>query len=136
MAAVREEGELGAPIDDVWKVVGDFGGFVEAMGLPVELSGDGVGSTRTIPLGDMPAVERLEELDNDAKRLVYSMVEGPLPVVDYVATMQLSALDGGRTRLEWSSTFEPGGMAEGDAMEAVRGIYKGGIAGLQARFGS
>jgi hypothetical protein len=136
MTAVREEGELGAGIDEVWKVVGDFPGFVEAMGIPVEVSGTGVGATRTIALGPSPTVERLEALDNDAKRLVYSMVEGPLPVQNYVATMQLSALDGGRTRLEWSSTFEPGSMAEGDAIQAVSGIYKGGIAGLQARFGA
>ena len=81
MTAVREEGQLGAAIDEVWKVVGDFGGFVEAMGVPVEVSGDGIGATRTIALGPSPTVERLEELDNDAKRLVYSMLEGPLPLV-------------------------------------------------------
>ena len=136
MTAVREEGQLGAAIDEVWKVVGDFGGFVEAMGVPVEVSGDGVGATRTITLGPSPTVERLEELDNDAKRLVYSMVEGPLPLENYVATMHLSAIDSGRTRLEWSSTFDPGAMAEGDAIKAVSGIYKGGIAGLRARFGA
>jgi hypothetical protein len=136
MAAVREEGELGAGIDEVWKLVGDFQGFVEAMGIPVEMSGDGVGATRTIVFRGAPTIERLEALDNDAMRLVYSMVQGPLPIKDYLATMQLIAIDSGRTRLDWSSTFEPDGMSEGDAIEAVRGIYKGGIAGLQARFGA
>jgi len=136
MAAVHEEGEVGAGIDEVWKLVGDFRGFVEAMGVPVEVSGEGIGATRSIPLGPAPTVERLEELDNDAKRLVYSMLEGPLPIVNYLATMQLSEIDSGRTRLEWSSTFEPAGMSEADAIGAVQGIYKGGIAGLQARFGA
>lgn len=135
MTEVREQGELGAGIDEVWKVVGDFPGFVEAMGLPVTTSGEGIGSTRTIELGGTN-VERLEALDNDAKRLVYSLVEGPLPVKNYVSTMQLSAVDAGRTRLEWSSTFEPDGIAEADAIGAIRGIYRGGIAGLQARFGA
>ena len=136
MTAVREEGEFGAGIDEVWKLVGDFKGFVEAMGVPVEVSGDGVGATRSIPLGGPPTVERLEELDNDAKRLVYSMIEGPLPVKDYLASMQLTAIDSNRTRLEWSSTFEPTGMTEADAIDTVRGIYRGGIAWLQARFGA
>jgi hypothetical protein len=136
MSTVREEGELGAAIDEVWKLVGDFRGFVEAMGVPVAVSGEGIGATRSIPLGPTPTVERLEELDNDAKRLVYSIVEGPIPVTGYLATMQLSELDNGRTRLEWSCTFEPAGMSEADAVELVAGIYKGGIAGLQARFGS
>jgi hypothetical protein len=135
MTAVREQGELGAGIDEVWKLVGDFGGFVEAMGLPVTMSGEGLGSTRTIELGGTN-VERLEELDNDAKRLVYSLVSGPLPVKDYRSTMQLTPIDDGRTRLEWSSTFEPDGIPEADAIAAIRGIYSGGIAGLQARFGA
>jgi len=68
--------------------------------------------------------------------LQYSLIRGPLPVENYLATMQLSAVEGGRTRLEWSSDFEPAGISEADAIEAIRGIYKGGIAGLQARFGS
>lgn len=136
MTSVREEGELGAGIDEVWKLVGDFGGFVAAMGVPVEVSGEGIGATRTIALGDAPTIERLEELDHDAKRLVYSLLEGPLPLSNYVATMQLSAIDDGRTRIDWSSTFEPAGMSEADAIAAVRGIYKGGIAGMQARFGA
>jgi hypothetical protein len=136
MASVREEGELGAGIDEVWKLVGDFAGFVEAMGIPVETSGEGVGSTRTIAMGPSPTVERLETLDNDARQLQYSMLQGPLPVENYLATMQLSPIDSGRTRIEWSSDFEPRGISEADAIEAVRGIYRGGIAGLQARFGA
>ena len=136
MASAREEGELGAGIDEVWKLVGDFGGFVEAMGIPVELTGDGVGSTRTIAMGPSPTIERLETLDNENKRLQYSLLQGPLPVENYLSTMQLSPIDSGRTRIEWSSEFDPAGMPEADAIEAIRGIYKGGIAGLQARFGS
>src|SRR4051812_34375528 len=90
MASVREEGELGAGIDEVWKLVGDFSGFVEAMGIPVEVSGEGVGSTRTIAMGPSPTVERLETLDNDNRRLQYSLLQGPLPVENYLSTMQLS----------------------------------------------
>ena len=48
MTEVREEGELGASVDEVWKVVGDFGGLLEAMGVPVELEGEGIGQTRKI----------------------------------------------------------------------------------------
>jgi hypothetical protein len=95
MTEVHETGELGASPDEVWKLISDFGGFLEAMGVPVELSGpDGVGQERTIAMGPGdPTVERLEELDNDAQRLVYSIQSGPLPVANYRSTMQLSALD-------------------------------------------
>ena len=139
MTEVHEVGELGASPGEVWKLVSDFGGMLEAFGVPVELSGpEGVGQERTIAMGPgEPTIERLEELDNDAHRLVYSIQSGPLPVANYRSTMQLSEIAGGRTQLDWSSTFEPAeGFAEADAINVVSGIYKGGIGGLQARFGA
>jgi hypothetical protein len=49
--------------------------------------------------------------------------------------MQLSEAGAGRTKLEWSSTFEPVGD-EAEAKKVVSGVYTGGIAGLQGRFGA
>ena len=138
MAEVHVTGELGASVDETWKLVSDFGGLLESMGVPVELSGpEGVGQERKITMGPDATVERLEELDDDAHRLVYSIQSGPLPVSNYLSTMQLSAIGEGRTKLDWSSTFEPAeGFAEADATNIVSGIYKGGIGALQARFGA
>jgi len=136
MAEVHESAEFGAGVEEVWELVGDFGGLVKALGAPVELSGEGIGQTRTIPMGAEPTVERLEERDEAAKRLVYSIVTSGLPVAQYVSTMQLSPADEGRTRLDWSSTFEPAGVSEEDAVKVVTRIYTGGIAALQGRFGA
>ena len=139
MAEVRESGELGASVDEVWKQVGDFGGLVKSLGAPVEVSGEGIGQLRSIPSASSPekTVERLEELDEGAKRIVYSIVTTQLPVRNYVSTMQLSDAGGGRCRLDWSSTFEPAeGTTEADACKVVSGIYKGGISAMQGRFGS
>ena len=135
MAEVREEGELGVSAEEAWKVVGDFVGLIEGMGLPVEVEGEGIGQTRKISMGPAPIVERLEERDEAAKKIVYSIVEGPLPVSSYVSTMQLADAGEGRSKLTWSSTFEPVGD-EATAKQIVSGIYDGGIKGLQARFGS
>lgn len=137
MAEVREEGELGASVDEVWKLVGDFGGFIEAMGLPVTTEGEGIGQTRSISMGAVPTVERLEERDESAKKVVYSIVSGSLPVANYLSTMLLSAAGDGRTTLVWSSTFDPAeGSSVDEASAVVTSIYKGGIAGLQGRFGA
>ena len=135
MAEVKVQGELGASVDEVWKVVGDFVGMIEGMGVPVESEGEGIGQTRKISMGPAPIIERLEERDEDAKKLVYSILEGPLPVANYVSTMQLAEAGSGRTTLTWSSTFEPVGD-EATAKQIVEGIYDGGIKGLQGRFGA
>lgn len=137
MATVREETELGATADEAWKLVGDFVGFLEAMGLPVESDGDGIGAVRTISSGPEPVVERLEERDDDAKRIVYSIVSGPLPVVNYRSTMQLAVAGDDRSTLTWTGTFEPApGVTEEKAVSFVRAVYKSGIAGLKGRFGA
>src|SRR5437868_3940012 len=109
MAEVHVDGELGAGIDEVWKLVSDFGGLIEALGLPVEVDGDGVGAVRTISMGGSDTVERLEALDNETKTLRYSMVRGPLPVENYLATMQFTALGDTRTKIDWTSSFDAAG---------------------------
>src|SRR5260221_6967082 len=99
MAEVRETGELGASVDEVWKIVGSFGGLLESMGVPVELEGEGIGQTRKIAMGPGdPTVERLEALDDVGKKIVYSIVSGPIPVSNYVSAMELSSAGDGRTK--------------------------------------
>lgn len=57
MAIVREEAELGASADEAWNLVGDFVGFIEAMGLPVESNGNVIAALRTISSGPETVVE-------------------------------------------------------------------------------
>jgi len=138
MAQVSREGELGASVDEVWKLISDFGGMIEAlMGVPAELEGEGIGQTRTLPTGGDPMVERLEAQDDEKKMLQYSIVSGPFPVTSYLSTMQLTPIGDNRTKLVWSATFEPAeGTTQDEAEKMVAGVYKGGIAGLAARFGA
>jgi hypothetical protein len=135
VSAVREEADFEVGVDAVWKIVGDFGGFITALGMPVELEGEGIGQTRRITIGSAPTVERLEERDDASHRLVYSIVSGPFPLHDYRSTMQLTEQPGGRTHLAWSSTFEPApGSSDEEACALVRSIYQGGIAAMKAYF--
>lgn len=135
MSEVHEGGEIAATPEEVWTLVGDFGGLVEALGVPVELEGEGIGTLRTIKVGTDLVVERLEERDEDTMRLSYSLIQaGPLPVRNYFATMQLTPTGDGHCTLAWTGTFEPAGVSEDDAVKAVRGVYTGGIAALRRRF--
>jgi hypothetical protein len=137
MTHVQVDGEIAAAPDAVWALVGDFGGFVTALGGKVELDGDGIGTRRTIKFGSRAVVERLDALDPEARSITYSILEaGPLPVRDYQATMKLAPSGEGATTLTWFSDFEPDGVSEDDAITAVRGVYDGGIAGLRRHFGS
>lgn len=154
MARVVVEADFGASPDDVWKVVGDFAGVVEAMGFPVEVEGDGIGAVRTVmttedqlrqlmgqePIGSTDTVtlmERLDYFDDNEKHVEYSMNSGgPIPIRDYHASVQVLAIDNGRTALTWSSTFEPVGVSDEVAEQIVRSTYEFGIAQLTVLFGS
>ena len=135
MASTHVEGDIAAPLDDVWKVVSDFGGFLEAQGVPVEVEGQGVGALRKVTIGSAVIVEKLESVDDETHTTSYSIVEGPLPATDYLATIHLTASGDTATHIEWTSTFQPaGGMSDDDVSQIIASVYQGGIQGLQRHF--
>ena len=126
-----------APVPRVWALFRDFGGVkrytpsLEAC----EIEGEGVGAIRTLTLpGGAVLRERLEALDDDATRLQYSIIDGPLPVQDYLATVQLHA-DGETCRVTWSSDFEAPAMDDAAAIELIEGVYRGGLEGIRSALG-
>ncbi len=128
MVEVSVSGEIEAPVDELWKVIADFGEVGWMQGLDrVEVSGEGVGMLRAIYAGggDTPVREELESLDEDAKRLGYGIPENnPMPVTDYHAVMAAVDMGDGRSRLDWSASFEPApGVEDAQAKATVEGMY-------------
>jgi len=126
MAKVAIRDEIDAPIERVWACFADFGDLSAwAPGrsrVPVE--GRGVGSVRTIE-GDGPTVrERLEAYDPRGYTFSYAMLESPFPFTDYLATVLLADLGGGRTSIDWSSTFEPRGIPADQVGQMIEGLYR------------
>jgi carbon monoxide dehydrogenase subunit G len=137
MASVKVSDRISAPADKVWDLVGDFGGITRYTSgfKSVSCDGKGVGAVRTITLpNDAQMKERCELLDAARRTLDYSIVSGPVPIAKYLARVQLFE-DGEATRIEWSSSFEPQGIGEAQAVAMVEGIYKGGIAGIKKALG-
>lgn len=65
----------------------------------------GVGAVRA--LGRWPLVDLEEVTESDPpRRHAYRLVSG-LPVRDYLATVDLSPLAGGGTRIDWRASFTP-----------------------------
>jgi hypothetical protein len=89
---------------------------------------------RTIRTPPLPTVrEQLQAIDEDGRAIHYCLIEGnPMPVRDYRATMKVVDLGGRRSRLEWSSTWEPDGVSESEALTAVGGMYKGVLGVMKA----
>jgi hypothetical protein len=131
-AAVRDE--LAAPIAAVWACFANFGDLSAwAPGPPrVTLEGQGIGSIRTVWADGKPNVrERLETYDTARRTFSYRIVESPFPFTAYVAMVRLGDLGGGRTSIEWSSTFEPRGLPAEQTTAVIEGTYRMFIARLK-----
>jgi hypothetical protein len=135
MSEYRTEGDFEIPADALWAVVSDFGEVSWLPGDPdFESEGEGVGTIRTIRTPPLPTVrEQLDAIDEPGRAIHYRVIEGmPMPVSDYKATMRVVDLGEGRSRLEWSSTWEPDGVTEAQALESIAGMYTGVLGAMKA----
>lgn len=135
MPKVSMSQDLSVPADQLWQLVGRFNALpdwhpgVEKSELTEE------GQTRKLSLvGGGTIVEKLEKIDDHSRTYSYSIVDSPLPVKNYKATLTVSG-DGDSSSLEWSSEFEAAGLPENDAMKAIENIYQSGFDNLKKMFG-
>ena len=137
MVSVKVSERVEATADQVWELFRDFGGVKRfSAGIEkVEVAGSGIGAVRTLSLpGGLSLQERLEAFDDRGRRLQYAIVAGPIPVSNYLATIEVKD-EGKACRIDWSSHFEPKGITDDQGREMIEGVYKGGIAGVRKALG-
>ncbi|HJO88762.1 MAG: SRPBCC family protein [Alphaproteobacteria bacterium] len=92
-------------------------------------------TTRKLHLaGGGTVVERLTEQDDDKKVYSYEILESPLPVKGYKATIRVRESENG-SEVEWSSDFEAEGASNDDAVKVIQDIYNTGFQNLRKIFG-
>ncbi|MFP6641202.1 MAG: SRPBCC family protein [Myxococcota bacterium] len=126
MAEVMVSGEISVPVEQLWKLLLDFGSVGWMQGVSdVKVEGEGVGMVRAIFAGEGEAIlEELESVDADAQCIGYTISRNnPMPVSDYHALCTAVDLGDGRCRLDWGCTFSPAGTDEATAVATVEGMY-------------
>ena len=145
MVSIVESAVIDAPVDDVWRVLRDFNSHfawhpaIAASHIEGGLPADAVGAIRCFTLKDGGMLrEQLLVLDDRRHELTYCLVEGPLPLFDYVATIRLKPVtDGSGTFWQWRSTFHPPREREAEMVALVGdGIYRAGFHGLADHLGA
>ncbi|MEZ5738897.1 MAG: SRPBCC family protein [Burkholderiaceae bacterium] len=127
------------PIDRVWAVLRDFNGHdrwhpaVAQSHLERGRPTDAVGCVRNFRLADGAQLrEQLLELSDATATLRYCLLDTPVPLLNYVARIQLVPVtDGNLTFWEWSCQFDTlAGLA--DQMKDMVGkqIYEAGFAAV------
>jgi hypothetical protein len=78
--------------------------------------------------------ERLEHYQPKNFLYTYRITDSPLPVTDYLSTIQVKGAKGGSV-VHWSSHFKAKeGTEDAKAIETMRGIYRAGLDNLKAKF--
>ena len=122
--------------DEVWKLIGGFNTLPDWHPAIKKSELEEEGSMRRLSLtGGGTIVEKLEQLDDSERVYTYSIIDSPLPVSNYTATIRVKEDGEGKTTVEWSSEFEAEGAAENEAMDVIAGIYQVGFDNLKKIFG-
>jgi hypothetical protein len=144
MVKVYTSSVIDAPADRVWATVRDFNALpqwhpaIRDSRIEGNHPSDKIGCIRNFNLRDGGNIrERLLALSDYDFTCTYAILESPMGVKDYIATLKLSPItDGNRTFAEWSAEFdcEPARANELAALVG-QGVFQGGFDALKRSFG-
>jgi hypothetical protein len=144
MARVFVSSVINAEASAVWDRIRDFNALpkwhprIRDSRIEDALPGDKIGCIRNFHLqnGDMIREQLVGMSDYDLF-FSYSMLEGPMPLWDYMATLRLTPItDGDRTFAEWSAEFSCDPENETDLTTGIgTNVFQGGFDALKRHFG-
>ncbi len=108
MATIHREFEIHAAPEDAWAAIRDVGRineFITFLG-QVTVEGD----RRTCALGDQGTLrEVILSVDDDRRRVAYTIVESPFNFEHHSASMQIAPNGGSGARFIWTTDVKPDG---------------------------
>ena len=144
MARVYVSSVIAAPAARVWARVRDFNGMpgwhpaIADSRIENGEPSDKVGCVRDFRLRNGDRLrEKLLGLSDFDLFCTYSILESPMGVENYVATLRLTPVtDGDRTFAEWSAEFDCAPEREADLIGNIGGgVFQGGFDALKRHFG-
>ena len=143
MIKVYTSSVIEAPADAVWAQIRDFNALPQWHPLIADsriegaAASDRIGCIRNFRTRDGGTIrEQLLTLSDFDYECTYSILESPMGVENYVATLKLTPItDGNRTFAEWSAEFDCPPARERELAQTIgEGVFQGGFNALKQRF--
>jgi hypothetical protein len=143
MIKVYTSSVIDAPADAVWQRIRDFNGMpgwhplIADSRIEQNLPSDRIGCVRNFRTRDGGTIrERLLTLSDYDYECTYAILESPMGVENYVATLKLTPItDGNRTFAEWSAEFDCAPARERELSQSIgNGVFQGGFDALKTHF--
>lgn len=144
MARVYVSSVIDAPAARVWERVRDFNGLprwhprIRDSRIEDALPSDKVGCIRNFNLQNGDNIrEQLLGLSDYDLFCTYAILESPMPLTNYVATLRLTPVtEGDRCFIEWSAEFSCDPADEDGLVAGIGGnVFQGGFDALKRHFG-
>jgi hypothetical protein len=144
MARVYVSSVINASAARVWARVRDFNGMsnwhpaIAESRIENGEPADRVGCIRNFSLRNGDRLrEQLLGLSDYDMFCTYSILDSPMPLTNYVATLRLTPVtDQERTFIEWSADFDCAPDREGELVSNIGGnVFQGGFDALKRSFG-
>ena len=145
MARVYVSSVIDAPAAKVWEKVRDFNGLprwhprIRDSRIENGEPSDRVGCVRDFNLQNGDRIrEKLLGLSDYDYFCTYAILESPMPLTDYIATLRLTPVtDGDRTFAEWTAEFECDPADEEGLVEGVgNNVFLAGFNALKRQMGA
>ena len=142
MIRVYTSSVLDAPADAIWQIVRDFNGLpswhpaIAESRIEAGAPSDRIGCVRNFRTRDGGVIrEQLLTLSDFEYECTYSILESPMGVDNYIATLKLTPItDGNRTFAEWSAEFDCAPDRERELTQLIgQGVFQGGFDALKQR---
>ena len=144
MARVYTSSVINASAARVWARVRDFNGLsnwhpaIAESRIENGEPADKVGCIRNFSLRNGDRLrEQLLGLSDFDMFCTYSILDSPMPLTNYVATLRLTPItDQDRTFIEWSADFDCAADKESELLSNIGGgVFQGGFDALKRAFG-
>lgn len=142
MAKIQVSSVICAPVERVWEYIRDFNGLpkwfpgVTDSHIEAGVAVNQAGCVRNFGLDGGPRIrEQLVKLSDRDHLCRYKMIECPLPISNYLATVSLADSDKGGTEIEIASQFDCPSAQEKEMVGMLTGTYQGAFERLKEHFG-
>jgi carbon monoxide dehydrogenase subunit G len=135
-ATVTETTPVTATPDKVWATIGEFCDIQNWHPLIQSCTASTAGgkTMRTLALkGGGQIVEQQLGRDDATMKYSYAIIESPLPVANYISTIQVEPSGSAGSKVTWTGSFEAKGASDAEAKSVIDGIYVKGLAGIVDR---
>jgi hypothetical protein len=134
LQTVVDSVDLSVSPDQVWALIGAFGGTWHPLIAKIQVTGAGIGQLRTIETIDgKQIIERLEAIDHSQRLYRYAMISG-IPAADYTGMLDVKSKGAGSS-VEWRVQYRADGQPDIIVKTVVSTLLKTGLESLKSRFG-